>query len=187
VIEKILAIVVSTTALTLCLAMPAQASESRGACSEESRDINASGAEEVQTVYADGTRGRAQITLRRLESANCFWGLLEGPGVIWLERISWYNDGYRNPDFSLYQRTNKENDRTHTAATVTTAHSVRACGRGYDGTRSEGISFGAGAGVSGKAASADVSFGGDWTDTYEFADGTVCTDWVHADTIMPNY
>lgn len=186
-IRKIIAVVAGSAALFLGTALPAQAAPAHSACMEGSRSINASGAEEVQTVSTDGSRGRAVITLRRLKSENCYWGLLEGPGVIWLERVNWYDIGSRNPDFNLYQRTNKEYDVTHTAATVTTAHSVRACGRAYNGSRSEGHSFGVSGGVSGSSGSGGVSVGGSWTDTYEFADGTVCTEWAHADMIRPNY
>jgi hypothetical protein len=121
--RKVAAVAVGTSALLVGLALPAQAAQSSSAaCMEGSRSITATNAEEMQTVYADGTKGRAQITLRR--SGSCWWGLLEGRGVIWLERVVWHNKDYMNPDFYLYSRTNKENGVTHTAATVTTAHSV---------------------------------------------------------------
>lgn len=186
-IRKTIAVAATSAAIILGTAVPAQAAPARQACVEGSRSIDALGAVEVQTVYTDGSRGRAQITLRRLPTANCYWGLLEGPGVIWLERMSWYDNGYKNPDLNLYQRTNKEYDVTHTAATVTTEHSVRACGRAYDGSESKGTNFGASAGASGRTPSGDISVGRSWTDTYEFADGTVCTEWDQAGTIIPTY
>jgi hypothetical protein len=172
----------------LAVGLAPTASAAERPCVEGSRKINAPGAAvEVQTVQSIGGRGIAQITLRRLPAENCYWGLLEGPGDIWLQRVSWYDVGNKNPDFVLYRRTNKGDGVTHTAATITTEHSVRACGRAYSGSETDESSIGASIGMSGKTPSGEISAGRSWVDTYTFDTGIVCTEWAHADTILPNF
>lgn len=165
--------------LLLGVAAPANASTPGVSnCHEGARLIENVTAEEVQTVYTDGTRGRAQITLRRDRASDCFWGLLEGQGVIWLERSS-FSGTDPNPEFNLYQRRNDENDITHTAPTITSDQMVRACGRAQDGSSSRNWNLGASGGASGTTPSGSVSIGIGWTEARQFADGTVCTVWAY--------
>ena len=165
-------------------AAPAQAAP-RPACVDGSRDIRAQHAVDVaRAALAGGTQGMAEITLRSTPDGSCHWALISGYGQVWLERAPAYGgtyDGFVNP------RKNTRDGITHTAATVTTRHWVRACGLPFGGEVTSSNGFSLGAGAEGRSGSASISFNADDQVVYQYANGTVCTDWDTSHVLNPGY
>lgn len=182
-IKKALVLGAAASMLVLAPATPANAASG---CGEGSRKIDVSDVVEYVAEPLNGSRGRTVIKLRHSPSQNCFWGLIDGPGEIWLEKISYY-DPSGQIDPKVYRRANKENDVNHTAATVTTEHRVRACGRTYNGAETDSRGFGANVGADGRSASGGVSGQVGGSDDYEFGSEVVCTPWASADVITPKF
>jgi hypothetical protein len=185
-------------ALVACLAlaapllatMPAQAAtptvltSSHAECRDGSRDIDVQYPRDIaRAALNGGSQGRAEITLRSNADGSCHWGLISGYGQIWLERSSVYGGLYDN---FVNPKKNHRDGIKHTAATVTTEHSVRACGLPFTGEVSSSSGWGMGGSLDGRRGGVTIGYNSDNQKVYEYADGTVCTEWHGPDVYQSN-
>jgi hypothetical protein len=143
-------------AVGLTAVSPAGVAEAAGVCRDGSRDAAKKAARapdmrEVDQQFSVGDLASAEITLRHSASNNCAWGLLEGHGVIWIERQSpwgtWDHMSEMTLDLGSYSSV------THTAAFDLSMGRVRACGRGINGSNTSGSSSSVSGGTDGVSGS----------------------------------
>ena len=171
----------TTASIGLMFLAPTEVAEAAAVCKDKSRDAAAKAAQspdmrEIEIVFSDGTIGKAQITLRHSASNKCAWGLLEGQGVIWMERRSPHGTIDR-----IGERRLEEDSITHTVALDLTLGSVRACGQGFNGSEStnSGASVSVSGSVSDRGSTGSVSgSGSSGSSTVRSLAAVVCTNWI---------
>lgn len=165
-------------------APPTVAAGAQGGCRDGSRDIDVAYPRDIARAPLDGgSQGRAEIVLRSNPDGSCHWGLISGYGQIWLERSSVYGGPYDN---FVNPRKNDRDGITHTAATVTTEYSVRACGIPFTGEVSSSSGWGVDAGVDGRSGSFSIEYNRDGQKVYRYDGGAVCTEWHGPDVYLPD-
>lgn len=140
--QVLTAVVAGVAALGLTVAAPSGVASAAGPCKSGDRNAAKAAAKapdmhEIETVFVDGSIGRAQITLRYAASQDCAWGLLEGTGEIWIEQKS--PDGTFN---RLYTQRLDRSSITHTAPVNPSSAPMRVCGGTFNGSDTTGSSNG---------------------------------------------